>query len=80
MKEEFYMRHNLKKSGEGPGGKFAGPSIKYTLSLGLERPRVYPSNLFHNRAVYQLFGKYKKFLLSVQFKKAEFKRSQEGNR
>ena len=31
MKEEFYMRHNLKKSGEGPGGKFAGPSIKYIL-------------------------------------------------
>ena len=31
MKEEFYLRHNLKKSGEGPGGKFNGPSIKYVL-------------------------------------------------
>ena len=31
MNEEFYMKHNLKKSGEGPGGKFNGPSIKYIL-------------------------------------------------
>ena len=31
MKEEFYLRHNLKKSGEGPGGKFNEPSIKYVL-------------------------------------------------
>ena len=27
----FYSIHNLKKSGEGPGGKFNGPSIKYIL-------------------------------------------------
>ena len=31
MKDEFYVRHNLRKSGEGPGGKFNGPSIKYVL-------------------------------------------------
>ena len=31
MKEEFYLRHNFKKSEEGPGGKFNGPSIKYIL-------------------------------------------------
>ena len=31
MKDEFYVRHNLRKSGEGPGGKFNGPSIKYIL-------------------------------------------------
>ena len=31
MIDEFYQKHNLKKSGEGPGGKFNGPSIKYIL-------------------------------------------------
>ena len=31
MNDEFYRKHNLKKSGEGPGGKFNGPSIKYIL-------------------------------------------------
>ena len=31
MKEEFYKRHNMKKSGQGAGGKFNGPSIKYVL-------------------------------------------------
>ena len=31
MVDEFYKKHNLKKSGEGPGGKFNGPSIKYFL-------------------------------------------------
>ena len=31
MKEMFYERHNLKKRGEGPGGQFNGPSIKYIL-------------------------------------------------
>ena len=31
MKEEFYIKHNMKKSGQGPGGKFNGPSIKYFL-------------------------------------------------
>ena len=28
---EFYKKHCLNKSGEGPGGKFNGPSIKYIL-------------------------------------------------
>ena len=28
---EFYKKHCLSKSGEGPGGKFNGPSIKYIL-------------------------------------------------
>ena len=28
---KFYKDHNLKKSGEGPGGKFNGPSIKFIL-------------------------------------------------
>ena len=27
----FFAKHNLKKSGGGPGGKFAGPSIKKIL-------------------------------------------------
>ena len=27
----FYKKHNLSKSGEGPGGKFNGPSIKFIL-------------------------------------------------
>ena len=31
MKSEFYPRHNLKKSGKGPGGQFNGPSIKHIL-------------------------------------------------
>ena len=31
MCEEFYVKHNMKKSGQGPGGKFNGPSIKYLL-------------------------------------------------
>ena len=31
MREEFFAKHNLKKSGGGPGGKFAGPSIKKIL-------------------------------------------------
>ena len=31
MKEKFYPKHNLKKSGEGPGGQFNGPSIKHVL-------------------------------------------------
>ena len=25
--EAFYKKHNLKKSGDGPGGKFYGPSL-----------------------------------------------------
>ena len=29
--KKFYKEHNLKKSGEGPGGKFNGPSIKFIL-------------------------------------------------
>ena len=29
--QKFYKEHNLKKSGEGPGGKFNGPSIKFIL-------------------------------------------------
>ena len=28
---EFYAENHLKKSGQGPGGKFNGPSIKYNL-------------------------------------------------
>ena len=28
---QFYKKHNLSKTGEGPGGKFNGPSIKYIL-------------------------------------------------
>ena len=31
MKDEFYKRHCLSKTGEGPGGKFNGVSIKYIL-------------------------------------------------
>ena len=31
IKEEFYPKHHLKKSGEGPGGKFNGPSVKHIL-------------------------------------------------
>ena len=31
MFSEFYGKHHLKKSGEGPGGKFNGPSVKYIL-------------------------------------------------
>ena len=31
FKDEFYPKFNLKKSGEGVGGKFAGPSIKKIL-------------------------------------------------
>ena len=31
MVEEFYKVNHLKKSGEGPGGKFNGPSIKHVL-------------------------------------------------
>ena len=31
MTEEFYKNLGLKKSGEGPGGKFAGPSIREIL-------------------------------------------------
>ena len=28
MADEFYAKNHLKKSGEGPGGKFNGPSVK----------------------------------------------------
>ena len=31
MKEEFYAKHHLSKSGGGPGGQFDGPSIKHIL-------------------------------------------------
>ena len=31
MKDEFYKRHCLSKTREGPGGKFNGVSIKYIL-------------------------------------------------
>jgi hypothetical protein len=29
--KSFYEKHSLKKNGQGPGGKFHGPSIKYIL-------------------------------------------------
>ena len=28
MTDEFYVKNHLNKSGEGPGGKFNGPSVK----------------------------------------------------
>ena len=31
MMQEFYPKHNLKKSGGGPGGQFNGPAIKAIL-------------------------------------------------
>ena len=31
MKEEYYLKHCLNKTGEMPGGKFNGPSIKHIL-------------------------------------------------
>ena len=30
--EAFYKNHNLKKSGDGPGGKFNGPNCKFIVS------------------------------------------------
>ena len=40
MKEEFYVRHNLKKFGEAQGGKFNGPSIKYILREKVQRIKI----------------------------------------
>ena len=31
IEDKFYKKNNLRKSGDGPGGKFNGPSIKYIL-------------------------------------------------
>ena len=40
----FYKENNLSKTGEGPGGKFNGPSIKFLLReeslLQLEERRI----------------------------------------
>ena len=29
--KNFYFKHGLKKSGDGPGGKFNGPKIRYLI-------------------------------------------------
>ena len=62
MLEEFYPKLHLKKSGQGPGGKFNGPSIKNILKdeflklleelLQLAAPPAQPQSL--TRAVIEL--------------------------
>ena len=52
MQEEFYKKHNLKKSGEGPGGKFNGHSIKYILQ---------------DRVLNDLEAKLSTYLIAVEF-------------
>ena len=41
----FYKKHNLKKSGEGPGGKF---KVKRALGTPLHREKALKSIIWHN--------------------------------